>query len=298
MGTRGVRGGAVGVLLAIVVVLSGCGAESPVSDSPDEGRAVEQPGGSRDEKTAKVGSPARAVIHTGTLRVQVDDVTAGADDAIRIAEASNGYVGRDERRIEEDTSEATVSLRIPTDRFTSTINSLARLGKERQRKITAEDVSNAVVDLDTRIATMRASVKRTRALLDRAQSISEITSLERELTSRETELAALEARQRDLSNQIEYSTITVTFVTDETPPPAQPVGFVSGLKAGWQAFTASMQLMLMILGTVLPFLVAGAVPVTALVWLRRRYFTRNRTAARHQPLTPSAPAPPVSGPPR
>lgn len=47
----------------------------------------------------------------------------------------------------------------------------------------AADVTEQLVDVESRIATQRASVERIRALLARAASVSEITSVESELTS-------------------------------------------------------------------------------------------------------------------
>ncbi|HEX2419522.1 MAG TPA: DUF4349 domain-containing protein [Micromonosporaceae bacterium] len=278
---RKVRGTAAIVLVLLAgLALAGCGAEGAEESAADraatgERQRADTQGGARPDQV-KVGVPASAVIHTGRLDLEVKDVAASADEAIQITEAAGGYVGKDSRDTGDGTGRATVTLRIPAEGFQPTIRRLARIGKELRREITAEDVSEAIVDLDSRITTMRASVKRTRALLARADSISDISAVERELSSREAELATLESRRRNLSNQVTYSGITVSLVA-KSQPPAAPVeiGFGTGLGAGWQAFAWSVRVLLTILGAVLPFL-TYALPVLAVIFLARRLHRRTR----------------------
>ncbi len=281
-----VRGtAAILVVLVTGLVLAGCGgaseeaADSGVAEEPARTGQQGGPGGGAADRAGalKVGVPDRAVIHTGRLELEVKDVTDASDAAVRIAEGIEGYVGKDSRDVSGESARAVLTLRIPAASFQTGIRRLATLGREVEREITAEDVSEAVVDLDTRIATMRASVKRTRALLDRAQSISDISAVERELSTREAELASLESRRRNLGNQVSYSTITVTLVASGTAaPPSQPkIGFGTGLAAGWDAFTLSVKVLLTVLGAILPFLMYG-VPVLALVLLVRRLSRRPR----------------------
>lgn len=299
--TGGRTRGTTAILVVLLTgLLAGCGAASETSDGAAEepARTGQQggPGGGAADRAGalKVGVPARAVIHTGRLELEVKDVADAADAAVRIAEDVEGYVGKDSRDTSDGSGRsgrAVVTLRIPAAAFQSGIRRLATLGRELEREITAEDVSEAMVDLDTRIATMRASVKRTRALLDRAQSISDISAVERELSTREAELASLESRRRNLGNQVAYSSITVTLVASEAaaPPPSQPkIGFGTGLAAGWDAFTMSVRVLLTILGAILPFLMYG-IPVLALVLLVRRLSRRPR------PL-PAAAVPGAPGP--
>ncbi len=292
-----VRGtAAILVVLVTGLVLVGCGEAETAGDgdvAAEPARTGQQagPGGAADRAGAlKVGVPARAVIHTGRLELEVKDVADAADAAVRIAEGVEGYVGKDSRDVSGESARAVLTLRIPAASFQTGIRRLATLGKELEREITAEDVSEAVVDLDTRIATMRASVKRTRALLERAQSISDISAVERELSTREAELASLESRRRNLGNQVTYSNITVTLVAPETAAPsAQPeIGFGTGLAAGWDAFTMSVRILLTVLGAILPFLMYG-IPVLALVLLLRRLSRRPRPIP--AAVGPGTPAP-------
>ncbi|MQA27875.1 MAG: DUF4349 domain-containing protein [Micromonosporaceae bacterium] len=303
----------VALLLAGAMALTGCGgAESPTSSAPDEdarapaGAEGEQegpagadgerqgPGGKEDPQ---VGKPARDVIHTGELRLEVKDLRAAADKATTIAKDADGFVGGDERRRDDGEASAKLTLRIPAKEFSASLARISKLGKELRRTIAAEDVSEAVIDLDSRIEGQRASVKRIRALLSRAQSLSEISTVERELTKREAELAALEGRKRKLADQVAYSTLVVELFTKAPPrkaPKPAEIGFWPGLKTGWAAYGTTLSVALTVLGATLPFLVTIAVPIVALVWLLRR---RRPAPARGGPPHPphAGPRPPSAG---
>lgn len=280
-------------LLIGVMTLAGCGGTPESADRGSEGEAGAPAGGGQQQPgeppKLDVGEPAKDVVHTGELRLRVKRLDQAADQAAAIAEGADGFVGGDERESEDGTASATLTLRIPAKDFTASVSTIAKLGKELGRKIRSENVSDAVIDLDSRIAGQRASVKRIRALLDRAQSLGEISTVEQELTKRESELASLEARKRDLADRVAYSTLTVRMSTPAAPPrkvePAE-IGFLPGLTAGWEAYRVTVQVLLTMVGAALPFLVTLAVPVVALVWLLRR-----RARSRSFSGTPSAPMP-------
>ncbi|MGH3663032.1 MAG: DUF4349 domain-containing protein [Micromonosporaceae bacterium] len=265
----------IAAVLVGLMTVSGCSEGQSDSSSAETGvgraaapdQAPEQPG--KDEP--KIGKPSGAVIHTGDLHLTVKDVPGAAEEAIEIVRDVDGYVGRDDRTNQDGTHSAELVLRIPADEFTSSLSRLAGLGKELERTISADEVTDAVRDLDSEIASKRDSVKRMRALLKRARTISEIAMVEAELTERESALASLEARERDLARKIEYSTLTLS-LTGKQPPPPPPVqvGFLTGIKAGWSSFVFTVQVTLMALGALLPYAIALGTPIGVIWWLTRR----------------------------
>jgi hypothetical protein len=156
--------------------------------------------------------------------------------------------------------------------------------------VSTEDVTEQVADINSRVTTAQASVERVRALLARAQNLGEIVSLEAEVAKREAELESLKARQRKLADLTALSSITLVLTTKDAPPPKKvepkpETGFLAGLKSGWRSFTASLEVLLQIVGALLPWLLALAVPVVLVMWLLRRGPVRRRAGR-----TASAPA--------
>ncbi|MEU4714544.1 DUF4349 domain-containing protein [Micromonospora purpureochromogenes] len=298
------RGRALAALGLAALLLAGCGAadrSTSAGDSAAEAPAGGAPvGGAAEPGKAGAGAPdlrvdQRAIIYTGTMRVQVDDVEGAARRAVAAVVAAGGFVGGDNRRSVAADAEAELELRVPAAKFTALIDELATYGRQQRREVKTQDVTEETVDLDARIATQRARVDSARKLLSRATSIPELVSLEDEVSRREADLASLEAKKRRLADLTALSTITVTFVGMDatTAEEETETGFMVGLRGGWKVFVASMTILLTVLGAVLPWLLAFGVPlVVFLAVLRRR--RRGRPAPPAPPTTPvGTPRPPA-----
>jgi hypothetical protein len=287
--------------LVTMVALTGCGADrgedgsGPGRDAAPEAGAD---GGAPGEGVPPAGDPSvpggqaggalvdgRSIIFTGSMTVRVEDVDRAAGEAGAVATRYGGFVGGDDRSSDTDGARARMVLRVPSDRFATAVEDLAGLGDEESRELTTEDVTEEVVDLQTRIDTARASVDRTRELLERATSISDIVAIEEELSVREGRLASLQARQRALDDLTTLSTITISLIGPDTPveEPQPESGFLPGLRAGWNGFLTAVGIMLTGLGWLLPWVVALGIPAAGAVWWSRR---RGRRPAR-QPDHPS-----------
>jgi Domain of unknown function (DUF4349) len=283
------RGAALAAAMVGVLALAGCSAGAATDDSG----AVEAPqaaapeyrengagGGAElggDTDSAAGDTPLaplqeRALVYTGTITVAVESVVQAADEASALVIGQGGIVAGDTRNIADERSQATLVLRVPADRFASTLDRLAKLGTEENRQVQADDVTEQLVDLDARIATQQASVDRIRALLAQAQNIGEIVSLESELTNRQAELDSLTQRRATMSGLVELATITVVLHEPSSPGPADETetGFLAGLRAGWDGFLASVTIVVTIAGWLVPWAIAIGIPLLVIVSIVRR----------------------------
>jgi hypothetical protein len=208
------------------------------------------------------------------MTVRVKDVTAAAARVSGIAQVAGGFLGSDNRDRSSGNDTATMELRVPADKFTSVVNQLSTtLGTEEARQISTEDVTEQTVDLDARISVQQARVDSGRKLLASAKSLNDLVMLEKEVATRESDLASLQAKKRHLADLVALSTISVTLLNEQAPPPkpkAEKHGFVGGLAAGWHALLASLKVVLTVLGAVLPWLLIIGLPAWAIYYLVRR----------------------------
>jgi hypothetical protein len=141
------------------------------------------------------------------------------------------------------------------------------------RSARAQDATDQVVDLDSRVATQQASVTRVRALLAQATSIGDVVAVESELARREADLDSLQRRLATLRDRVALSTLTVELRGGPavTPPSGPPPGFGTGLGAGWAGLKVIGAAVATAAGFLLPFLPLIAV-VVGLTWVivRRR----------------------------
>ncbi|NUO59089.1 MAG: DUF4349 domain-containing protein [Hamadaea sp.] len=297
--------------LALVFV-AGCGASDKNStDSGGAAPAAVAPEGAGDlgSKTGadqsttseqgggQVPEIGRAIVYNGQITVRVDDVEAAAQRVRSAATSVGGFVGSEKSSSGGSQAQSSITIRVPADKFEPVLADAAKLGKELDRSVNAEDVTATVVDLEARIKAQQASVDSVRRMFAQAKQLSEVVQLEQELSRRQAELDALLAKQRRLDDLVKLSTITVTLVGPDTPyvePKSEDPSFLGGLRAGWDTFVVILKVAAAVLGFLLPFLVVAAVVLVPLWWwLRRR---RAIPAAPATPVTAAAPAAPTAAP--
>lgn len=198
--------------------------------------------------------PDGTLIRTAELTVVVDDVAAAADEAADVAARAAGVVQAEERSGTGPDRSAVVVLRVPPSAFDDVLGRLAALGREQERHVDTQDVTEQLVDLDSRVATQAASVARVRALLDRAQDVGDVVDIEGELTERTAALESLQARRAALRDRVDLSTVTLRLHSDDGPLAASgPDGFRDGLAVGWAALVSAGRALAVAAGVLLPF---------------------------------------------
>ncbi|WP_406298924.1 DUF4349 domain-containing protein [Embleya sp. NBC_00888] len=315
--------------VAAVLLVGGCSGDGS-GDKDRSGSGSKPAAGAAEAAPAVPGAPGgkaapnpavdpaagqRKVVLTGDLRIRVPDLDRATADAQAVARARGGLV-TDERTTRStdpdasrtDAATTTLTLKVPPTEFDRALDELSRIGKVVNRQRTAKDVTDEVVDVNSRVESQRRSMERTRQLMDRADTIADITTLESELTRREADLESLLKRQQALTAQTDLSTITVTIGSDPKQAAAEPKddddGFTGAVgdawSAGWHGLAGTGRVIAIVLAAVFPFAL-----ILIAVWLLDRF--TGRRLRRLRPLrrtrhpapawlgstAPTPPAPPT-----
>lgn len=149
----------------------------------------------------------RQLIRRGGMDVTVDQVN---DARLRFeravaaldAQVASLHLAQDKR--------ANFVVRVPPDKLEALMDSAAALGKTGRRTVSADDVTDRVVDSEARLAVLRASRDRLRQLIERSASVSDVVTVERELARVQSELESLEARLNALRGAVALSELSVS----------------------------------------------------------------------------------------
>lgn len=186
------------------------GSEAPASDE-DLGD------GGIDPVSLQVQDLGRDIIFTAQLTVAVNDVATAGEQATREIQNLGGFLfGQRTTGAPEPTS--ILTFKIQPEDFQTALDRLGSIGELRTQNVTADDVTERIVDLESRIETAAASVDRLRTLLGQATDIKAIVELESELLARETELETLRGSLRTLRNQVSLATIVLTLTEAASRP--------------------------------------------------------------------------------
>ncbi|WP_314175685.1 DUF4349 domain-containing protein [Streptomyces winkii] len=253
-----------------------------------DGRQGEQ-GGAAEQKPPKIA--AEHIVRKARLTVRVKDVASALDDTRTTVESAGGYVGdettdRDGRSHER----SRLVLRVPQEKYADVLKELSGSGKLIERKVSADDVTDKVVDVESRIASQKSSVKRVRELMDKATELSDIVSLEGQLSTRQAALEALQAQQASLKDRTTLATITLVLSETEVEKEKDDgPGFADALDGGWTAFVTTMRWIAVAIGAALPFLAALALLTVAWRLIRGHLPQRLRRSARSAALPTGTP---------
>lgn len=271
----------------------GGGARSEMVAPDTAGDAAEAAAGAIGLAEAHEEAVDRELITTGNATLAAEDPFAAAEQIADLVEEAGGRVeARDERaETDDEPGSASMTLRIPADRVSATLDALDKLGDVRDRHVETVDVTGTAQDLDARIEALRTSTDRLRELMADADRTSDLIEIEAELATRQAELDSRVSERNRLSDEVAMSTLQVEIVAEGTPAAqARPGGFLGGLTAGWSALVSTFNVVVLILGAIIPWLALGGVVLLVVVGVRRQV-AKARSGGPTPPAVEPEPAP-------
>lgn len=204
-------------------ILSNVGAALPADccqdDTTHAGEAVggessggDDGGGGGQIADAAARPPELLIIRTGHLELEVADVPSAVAASASSVDSLGGYVSSSDEASNGEGSGASVVYRIPADRWddaTTAIRSLA--GRVDRVTVETEAVTNQVIDLDARIANLRATEGALQAIMAGATRIPDVLEVQGQLTTVRGEIEQLVAQKAGLEERAAFGTLTVSF---------------------------------------------------------------------------------------
>jgi hypothetical protein len=164
----------------------------------------------------------RKVIRSGELVVSVDSPEGSSAEIERLIKDAGGFV---DRSMTTKESSVWLTCRVPATRLDQIMDSIASLGKEERRSVSATDVTEQYADLETRLRNDLALRERLRQLLNRARGVEDVLAIEKELNRIQSEIETMQARFDHLKSDVELSTLSVTLERKRILGPLGYVGY-------------------------------------------------------------------------
>jgi hypothetical protein len=263
--------------------------------------------------------PESQIIKTGTIGIQVAALDTSIARATDVMHGFGGWLAGSDRTTGSEQEVASVTYRIPVARFEDALAAMRTLGtKVLSEHTDSTAVGGQIVDLQARIANLKASEKAIQAIMAKANTIGDVLTVQQRLADVQGQIEELSGQLAGLTDQSAYSTLTVVFVVpvlasptpSPTPTPtptatATPVPWNAGDQAGQAAGTlgevgkGGATVIIWVAILVLPialililFLILIALLARSLDPIRRRLLPY--TVA--QPITWASPAPAQAAP--
>ena len=151
------------------------------------------------------------IVYNGTLSLQVEDVDGAVTAARGIVRAVGGFLAGSRQSRDGEDAVASITYRIPADRWEDALESLRELGTVVGEETDAAEVTDQIVDLEARIRTLRASEATILRLTEKATAIEDLLEVESRLSQLRTQIEQLDAQRASLEDRASLGTLTVTF---------------------------------------------------------------------------------------
>jgi len=258
------------VLLAISLLLAGCGATSKAA-MDSNGYAVPESAaqGSYDlgeTDTAAQLPQGRKFIITMDLDAEAEDLNGALAAINEKLTALDGYM--ESQNIYNGSAysgrryrHANLTLRVPAERldeFTAAVDAISNVVSSSRD---TDDVTLQYVDTESRVKALQTERDRLLELMEQAETMSDLLEIESRLTDVRGELEQYASRLKVLDNQIDYATVNLSLseVTEYTPVAEKTRlekirdGFVDSVKGVWTLILDCVSFVLMNIPYILVF---------------------------------------------
>jgi len=260
--------------------------------------------GTASAGTSLTALPAtQSIIYTASVTVRTAHLSQAAARATQLARAVGGYVSSENtalNRAHPDRSTVSLQLKIPVSAYQATLGVVStQLGARLALSQHAQDVTQTVADVTSRVTSAEVAISQLRSLLRHAGSVGSLLTVQNQINAEESGLESLLARQRALNHETSFGTISLLLVapsaTTQHKKHHAAAGFVGGLKAGWHGLVRSVDVVLTGAGAALPFAVILAV-IAVIAYRARHWLLRRRSLLSGKGPGGAGPADPAAQP--
>ena len=203
------------------------------------------------------------IIYTANLTLESKDydaARAALDEAL--ADAGGYMESSNESTYTGSSRSLSLTLRVPQEHYASFLAAAAQAGNLVNRSEQAEDVTSQYVDLEARLANLKAQRTRLQELQASANNLSDLLEIESSLSDVQYQLESYQSQLDWYSDQVECCTVYISLDEVQTYTPVDE-SFTSRLQNalldGWANFTSGVQDLAVIIVGCWPAIVIGAI---------------------------------------
>ncbi|WP_321437334.1 DUF4349 domain-containing protein [uncultured Bacteroides sp.] len=185
----------------------------------------------------------RKLIKNGSVKFQTNDIKK-TDVFIKSAvKKFDAYISNDEDYSNESNKGCDITIRVPAAKYDSLMAYILNNADIRNldnKSTNIEDVTTDYIDNQTRLKIKKASEAKLIVLLNKAKDLKDLLAVQKQLTDLQAEIESIEGKMKYLNDQVNYSTLTVSFYKNAVKSNTFVGDFWNALKNGWQVFLQAL----------------------------------------------------------
>ncbi|NCB69627.1 MAG: DUF4349 domain-containing protein [Bacteroidia bacterium] len=150
----------------------------------------------------------KKIIKDGRLGIEVKNLKAAKTNIDTLIRSLGGYYDNESLINNDYSTEYNLRIRIPSNNMELLIRKIEKgEGEVSYKEITARDVTEEFIDLETRLTNKQKYLAQYQELLKNAKSIKEILDIQEKIRVLEEEIESSTGRLKYLNDQVNYSTL-------------------------------------------------------------------------------------------
>ena len=271
---------------SIILVALGCAASNRASQSvapaiPQAPAPASAPAGKTADMayssgwTANTETPTtspddRKIVKTGSINMDVSDISKSIDDIAAIAQQYNGFVVSSNQRADIEEPRGYISIRVPSTKFTDSLQAIKDIASKVTYETTnSQDVTEQYTDLQAQLHNLEATEAQYLELLKKAEKVTDILEVQRELSNVRNNIERTKGRIQYLDRTTDMSLIEVNL--RKSKPIGQSSWDITGIfKAAIDGLIVFSKILLGILIWILVFSPIWIIALIIVFAVRRR----------------------------
>lgn len=209
------------------------------------------------------------IAYTANLSLETEHVASAVEKAEQLFNDNGGFVLNSNLNRANNSTEASVTGRVTTDKLATFLVELDKLGIPKTRTITGDDVTIAQIEQLEKMNQAGEAQVRLGDIGDKATKTGDALAIENQRRQAEREALAAKIEELRTNLRVTLATVTVSFFTPEKPEPPATIGATA------MAALHGLQVFAIGLGTVLLVMLIWSpvwlLPLLVVWWLWRRY---------------------------
>lgn len=184
---------------------------------------------------------AEKIKKTADLNITVDDYKKARAAIEKIVKSGRAYISGENEQNNTYSISNTMIIRVANKDFDGMLSNISSIkGHVNSKNVYTEDVTKQFVDITARLKSKKEVEKRYLEILQKANKVTDILEVEDQLRVIREEIEAKEGQLKYLNDQVDYSTINLSFHQDLEYTPQDRPGFFgrmgNAFGNGWNGF--------------------------------------------------------------
>jgi len=220
----------------------------------------------------------RKIVRTGSITMEVNDISKSQADIAEIAGQYQGYVVSSNLNTDKERPSGFISFRIPADKFNDALAKLRALAvKVTYENTNSQDVTEQYTDLKAQLSNYEATEAQYLELLKKADNVKDMLEVQRELSNVRGNIERIKGRMQYLERTSDTSLIEVSLT--KSIPIGESTWDISGvLKGAVDGLIAFGKVLVSILIWLLVFSPVWIIVLVIILVVRRRNRARRNAA--------------------